>query len=397
MNNFFSRWQIADSWWRVALGIPLPRTGSLPRGKSDVDNIGVCVRSRGRGLLFFLLFLSLSSFSQTVKLLGQQQLNKWNITPGNYSGISHVKDNVYAIVDDKDKVDGFKLLTLDIDLDNGKIRNASIAEPEGMKERRAKGEATNRDCEGVAYFPEANTVFVSGEEEQRILEYSLDGRLTGRELAIPSIMQRKQIVSNRGFEALAYNGVQKRFWTTTESTLPADGKLASAKNPDVYNRLRFVAFDTSLKPVESFVYSMDLPKATDKEANTILGVPSLIALDDGRLIVMEREGCFPKKQYGSWVRIKLYIVNPKDSKSVSLSAPMSGVGEDAFMKKTLLCEFITRLRLGKMNLSNYEGMCLGPKLHDGRQTLILIADSQNGMGNWMYHIKDHIRVVIVDI
>ena len=65
------------------------------------------------------------------------------------------------------------------------------------------------------------------------------------------------------------------------------------------------------------------------------------------------------------------------------------------MKKEKICEFVTRLRFGKMNLANYEGMCLGPKLNDGRQTLILIADSQNGMGNWMYHIKDHIRIVIL--
>lgn len=345
----------------------------------------------------FVVCSMLPCLAQSVKVRGQEQLNKWGISPGNYSGISHIRDNVYAIVDDKDKVDGFKLLNLDLNLDNGSIMHASLSEPEGMKERRAKGEATNRDCEGVAYFPEANTVFVSGEEEQRILEYSLDGRPTGRELSIPSIMQRKNIVGNLGFEALTYNDRQKRFWTTTESTLPADGKISSPNNPDVHNHLRFVAFDSSLKPVESFVYSMDLPKATDKSANSILGVPSLIALDDGRLIVMEREGCFPKKQYGSWVKIKLYIVNPRESKAVSLDTPMSGVGEDTFMKKTLLCEFITRLRLGKMNLSNYEGMCLGPKLNDGRQTLILIADSQNGMGNWMYHIKDHIRVVIVDI
>jgi hypothetical protein len=264
-----------------------------------------------------------------------------------------------------------------------------------MKERRAKGEATNRDCEGVAYFPEKNTVFVSGEEEQRILEYTIEGRLTGRELVIPSIMQRKKIVSNLGFEALTYNDKQKRFWTTTEATLPADGKLSSPHNPLVHNHLRFVSFDTTLKPVESFVYQMDLLKATNKTATSLYGVPSLLALDDGRIIVMEREGCFPKQQYGAWVRIKLYIVNPRDSKPVSLDTPMERVGEDSYMKKEKICEFVTRLRLGKMNLSNYEGMCLGPRLNDGRQTLILIADSQNGMGNWMYHIKDHIRIVIL--
>jgi hypothetical protein len=338
---------------------------------------------------------ALPSFAQKAKVCGQTQLNKWDITPGNYSGISHVRDNVYAIVDDKDKVDGFKLLTLDIDRENGTVLNASLSEPEGMKERRAKGEVTNRDCEGVAYFPEKNTVFVSGEEEQRILEYTIDGRLTGRELAIPSIMQRKRIVSNLGFEALTYNDKQKRFWTTTEATLPADGKLSSPHNPLNHNYLRFVGFDNTLRAVESFVYQMDLLKATNKTATSLYGVPSLLALDDGRIIVMEREGCFPKQQYGAWVRIKLYIVNPRDSKPVSLDTPMERVGEDCYMKKEKICEFVTRLRLGKMNLANYEGMCLGPRLNDGRQTLILIADSQNGMGNWMYHIKDHIRIVIL--
>lgn len=329
------------------------------------------------------------------KILPQIILGLWGIMPGNYSGITHVKDNVYAIVDDKDEVDGFKLLTLDIDSVNGKVRHASLKEPEGMIRRRAEGVKTNRDCEGVAYFNENNTIFVSGEEEQRILEYSLDGEPTGRELGIPSIMQRDKIVTNLGFEALTYNATQQRFWTTTESTLPADGKQASAKNRDVHNHLRFVSFDTTLQPRESYVYEMDLPKATNTKATSIHGVPSLIALDDGRLIVMEREGCFPKKEYGSWVQIKLYMINPKTENPVSIDTPMSAVTPETYMKKELICSFKTRLRLGKMNLSNYEGMCLGPKLADGRQTLILIADSQNGLGNWLYHIKDHIRLIIL--
>ena len=65
------------------------------------------------------------------------------------------------------------------------------------------------------------------------------------------------------------------------------------------------------------------------------------------------------------------------------------------MEKQLVAEWKTTLSLFRSTLANYEGMCLGPKLNDGRQTLILIADSQNGMGNWMYHIKDHIRIVIL--
>lgn len=331
-----------------------------------------------------------------IKILPQIILGLWGIMPGNYSGITHVRDNVYAVVDDKDKVDGFKLLTLDIDSVNGKVKYASLMEPEGMAKRRAGGVKTYCDCEGVAYFNDANTVFVSGEEEQRIMEYSMDGTPTGRELAIPSSMGRDKIETNLGFEALTYNAIQNRFWTTTESTLLADGEHASSTKRDVHNHLRFQSFDNSLQPRESYVYEMDLPNAKKTKGTSIHGVPSLIALDDGRLIVMEREGYFPKKEYGSWVRIKLYMVNPKAETPVSLDTPMASISHDTFMKKEFLGSFITHLRIGQMNLSNYEGMCLGPKLKDGRQTLILIADSQNGLGNWLYHIKDHVRVIILD-
>lgn len=332
-----------------------------------------------------------------VKILQQVALGLWGIMPGNYSGITHVNDNLYAIVDDKDRVDGFKYLTLDIDSVSGKIEKAALVEPSGMALRRSEGVSTHADCEGVAFFNDGNTVFVTSEEYQRIMEYTLEGVPTGRELAIPSIMTKEKIVPNLGFEALTYNPHQQRFWTTTESTLIADGEVASAKNPDVHNHLRFVSFDTSLQPRESYVYEMDLPEGRAKARDNVTsvhGVPSLLALDDGRLIVMEREGYLPGKGYGSWVKIKLYIVDPRTEQTVSMDTKMSDIPHEQFMKKELLCSFVTRLRLGEMNISNYEGMCLGPKLTDGRQTIILIADSQNGRGNSLYRIKDHVRVIV---
>lgn len=330
-----------------------------------------------------------------IKILPQIILGLWGIQPGNYSGITHVKDNVYAIVDDKDKVDGFKLLTLDIDSVSGKVVHASLAEPEGMTQRRVEGVLTDMDCEGIAYFNDCNTIFVSGEEQQRIIEYSLDGKPTGRELAVPDMMGRQGIAHNLGFEALTYNARQRRFWTTTESTLLMDGERSSAVNNKVHNRLRFVSFDSTMLIKESFVYEMDLPKGRKRNATSIHGVPALAALDDGRLVVMEREGLFPKGEYGSWVCVKLYMVTPNKKQQVGLDTRMTDVDSNMILRKELLCSFTTHLRIGQMNLANYEGMCVGPVLKDGRQTLILISDSQNGMGNWLYHIKDHVRVIVL--
>lgn len=47
------------------------------------------------------------------------------------------------------------------------------------------------------------------------------------------------------------------------------------------------------------------------------------------------------------------------------------------LKKTLLMTFRTKFNLTRRNFANYEGICVGSKLADGRQLLILICDSQN--------------------
>ena len=73
---------------------------------------------------------------------------------------------------------------------------------------------------------------------------------------------------------------------------------------------------------------------------------------------------------------------------------MRGDGGD--LTKRPLYAFSTGIRfLGKKNFANYEGMCLGPKLADGRQTLLLIADSQNRAGKFLFHLKDYIKVVLI--
>ena len=48
-----------------------------------------------------------------------------------------------------------------------------------------------------------------------------------------------------------------------------------------------------------------------------------------------------------------------------------------YMKKHLIVEWKTSLSLFRQDLANYEGMCLGPKLVDGNQVIILCADSQD--------------------
>ena len=65
------------------------------------------------------------------------------------------------------------------------------------------------------------------------------------------------------------------------------------------------------------------------------------------------------------------------------------------MSKHLLARWATRLRLFRFDLANYEGLCLGRRLADGRQTLLCVSDAQGGAGRWFLRLHDVLRVVVL--
>lgn len=333
-----------------------------------------------------------------VTLLRHINLRNYGVKAANFSGITRIEGNQYAVVDDKESTDGFLFLDIDVDPSNGKIRDVKCSEPSGFHERKhciGLSNSMYRDCEGISYCKQYNTIFVTGEEDQRIIEYDLTGNPTGRELNIPDFMHIDNINRNYGFEALTFNEKTETFWTTTESTLKTDGLRSSLKNRDAQNRLRILSFGLDLQPSNMFAYKMDKLEARVHKGNHVHGVPDMLALDDGRLIIMEREACICSRYFGSFCRIKLYVVKPEADKALANIITLSTLDDSLFLSKRLLCGFTTHINL-IWNFANYEGMCLGPKLDDGRQTIILICDSQGGCGNFIYRLKDCVKVIVID-
>ena len=330
-----------------------------------------------------------------MNLLKQLALSLFGILPAHYSGITHIEGDTYAVVHDKDTTDGYFFLRLQFDSLSGQLRQATLQEPIGMRQRRLSASGIVRDCEGIAFFPPLGTLFISGEEDQRIMEYTLEGLPTGRQLHIPSSQHRDSIRPNLGFEALCYQASTKTFWTITESTLPKDGPSASLAHREVRNTLRLTSFGVNLRLQGQYAYRMDAPTIRHRSGTYVIGVPSLCVLPDERLLVMEREAYVSPYKLRSFCHIKLYAVSPNIASLVKEHEPLSSLPDTCFLPKTLIAEFTTRLHPMRYDLANYEGMCLGPILKDGRQTLILISDSQGGMGNRLFHLKDYIKVIIL--
>ena len=318
-------------------------------------------------LPLLLLTVVMHAMAQQQALLNRQRHFAATVPPGNYSGITWMGADRYAVVDDKSPTAGFHLMTIRTDSTTGDI-----------VELRADTFMTsgqpNRDEEGICYVPMTNTLFVSGEADGQIVEYGMDGRLTGRRLHIPEVFATTQ--SNSGFEALTYNAATARFWTTTEKPLRADIQ------PPSPTPLRLQSFGNDLQPREQYWYQTDSSAVTTGKGSTTLGVSALAALDDGRIVVLEREVHKTPSGVGSFVHVKLYMVHPASQQPGEL------------LNKRLLAEFRTRINLTSRSFANYEGLCAGPTLADGSQLLVFVADSQNQYKGWL---KDWFKTVVIPV
>ena len=303
----------------------------------------------------------------------EQQCFDAFIPPGNYSGIAPLGNDDYAVVSDKSKRDGFFVFHIELNDTTGEILRVANRGFFG-------GQLPNRDAEGIAFLPEKNTILIAGEADGRILEYSREGQLTRREAEVPELLRSNS--NNYGLESLTYNATTQRLWTCTENTLPADGMLATSTN-GVAAIIRLQSFGNDLKPRETYFYQMDKPQASAPAWAYAMGVSELLALDDGSVLVLEREFYVPESKLGAFVANKLYQTWPRKGMETNAKKPL---------EKQLVLEWQTSISLFGCDLANYEGMCLGPKLRNGSQVVILVADSQD---RYQGILKDWMKTIVI--
>lgn len=320
-----------------------------------------------------------------VKVFPQRHFSR-TVPAGNYSGIAHLHDDVYAVVSDKADSAYFFYFRLQIDVQTGKLQNVENLGFARCQEKSQEGwdrEAITRIADG--------RVVIASEGTYGLKEYAYDGKgVTDTHLWEWS-MPSGDFYPNYIFESAAYDSVNQRLWTIPESCLRQDGTPASPQNATP-NRLRLMAFDMQSKsPVAFYAYQMDAPTTRRTPQTYVMGVSELCALEDGQLLVLEREAFVPKIKFGAFCKCKLYLVNPSLEKTFALSSDITA-HDVPFVKKRLLCEWKTGLSLFRYSFANYEGMCLGPKLADGSQVIILLSDSQD---RYKGVLKDWFKTIVI--
>ena len=373
-------------------------------------------------ILSIFLAFSLLAGAQDWKVVREnpQKAFPKTVAAGNYSGIAHLHDDIYAVVSDKSDralYFNFRILV------NPKTGELEQVENLGFTERTDgtlndgkpwQGQEKGFDHEAIVKVSDS-TLVIASEGYCRLKEYpilptSADAAKVGYQQNLwESRWPSSEFYPNYNFESLAFDSVRQYLWTIPESTLRKDGQPATPQN-GLANQLRLMRLDwgkmkenrnkeeyseqvSSKKDsryMTPYAYQMDQPSTHKKADIYVMGVSELCALPDGQLLVLEREAFIPNIKIGAFCRCKLYLINPLNSEEFSMKENFSS--DTPFLKKRLLAEWKTGLSLSKRSFANYEGMCLGPKLEDGSQVVILLSDSQD---QYAGVLKDWFKTIVI--
>ena len=372
-------------------------------------------------LTVFLAF-SLLAGAQDWKVVREhpQKAFPKTVAAGNYSGIAHLHDDIYAVVSDKSDSALYFNFRIQVNPKTGEleqVENLGFTERTDGTLNDGKpwlGQEKGFDHEAIVKVSDS-TLVIASEGYCRLKEYpvlpiSADAAKVGYPQNLwESRWPSSDFYPNYNFESLAFDSVHQYLWTIPESTLRKDGQPATPQN-GLANRLRLMRLDRGKMKEDSnkeeyseqvsskkdsrymatYAYQMDQPSTHKKADIYVMGVSELCALPDGQLLVLEREAFIPKIKIGAFCKCKLYQINPLNSEEFSMNEKFSS--DTPFLKKRLLTEWKTGLSISKRSFANYEGMCLGPKLEDGSQVVILLSDSQD---QYAGVLKDWFKTIVI--
>ena len=314
-----------------------------------------------------------------------------NTTVGGLSGIDYDPESrqYYLISDDRSAINPARFYTATIDLNEKGIQQVQITNVTTL--RRADGSvypgskqdpSGAPDPEAMRYNPVKKEFVWSSEGERIIRSDSVvledpaiiailpDGAYKDS-FALPPAFHMQGIEKgprqNGVFEGLSFTDNFRSLLVSVEEPLYEDGPRAGLGDSSAW--IRILRFDVdSRKPTGQFAYRIDpvVHPASPSSAFKINGVSDLLALNNHQVLVVERSFSTGIKP----CTIRVFLAETDQAGDVS-ALPSLRQGNFHQVQKNLL---LNMDELG-IYIDNIEGVCLGPRLPDGRQTLVFVSDN----------------------
>ncbi len=193
-----------------------------------------------------------------------------------------------------------------------------------------------------------------------------------REYTLPPIFQMSASdVGPRGnlaFEGITFTPDRTRAAVITEGPLFQDGATPTTTTGAVS---RITLFDRATGVANAqYAYPIERVQATPVPADqfTVNGATEILAVTNSKFLVLERS--FSVGVVGNQVR--LYEIDISAATNVLATAALAGASYTPVTKRLVLDFETLKTQLG--GIANLEGITFGPKLSNGRDSLVVVAD-----------------------
>ncbi|CAI3941901.1 esterase-like activity of phytase family protein [Commensalibacter papalotli (ex Botero et al. 2024)] len=222
------------------------------------------------------------------------------------------------------------------------------------------------DAESIRLDPNGDGFWYTTEEKPSgIYHYHKDGSVS--KIAVPNN------IATRAQDNLSLEG----------STFAPDGSyyVSMERNltGDATGYSRITKYDANGNIVAQYAYYTDRPSTIDATSN---GISEILSLDNNTLLVMERgdnTNQVGASQGAARSRVRIYKVSLVGAQNVLDIENINSTNTKTMEKIKIFDSqdpsIINKLNTNETKIDNLEGMTLGPKLPDGRQSLILVSDN----------------------
>lgn len=305
-----------------------------------------------------------------------EDLKFQNSVVGGLSGIDY-KDNHFYLV--SDQASSPRVYTAKIEIENQKIESIQLLELLRIKKEGDFSEEV-LDLEAIRIDPKTGEILVSSEgmindgKDPGIYRLNSQGSIQNS-FKIPAYFKAtgKQKPRNNGvFEGLTLSFDKNGIWAITELPLEKDG--AKPKLYPTRSHVRLTRFDKNTgEPVEQFAYKLDGISKLPINYFAINGATEILEYAEDKFLVLER--AFSAGYGSKGNTVKIFEVDVSEATN-TLKFDRLKKEDYKKTKKRLIFNFKSvKDQLTDGIIDNLEGMCFGPALSNGKQSLILVSDN----------------------
>ncbi|PQJ74691.1 esterase-like activity of phytase family protein [Polaribacter gangjinensis] len=349
-------------------------------------------------LLLLLIFSCATKRNFTLSYIDEyiipDSLQFQNQTIGGISGIDVVNNDFYFVIDDSNNP---RIVSAKIDIKNDRFQSVDF------KKVIFLNNATNTffkenvlDLESIFVDEKTNEIHLVSEGEinkkkpPTIFKIDANGNFI-YQYQLPKTFSKIENFKHNGvFESSCKSIDNQGFWVGVEAPLVADGEEPNGSETSSPIRITYFDFQTK-QATKQFAYQLErIPKPYKGNVN-VTGVTALLEIERNHFLIVERAYQNNYGSYGNTIRIFEAFVDKNTTDILNIES----LKKSPFtpLKKRLLFDFDTvKQFLTDGIIDNIEGISLGPKLKNGNQSLILVADD-----NFQLYGKQLNQLILLEI